>query len=59
MIDVIYSLDYVTIRHILRFVIVAERTTLETKLNLRVKLWKGPGSPVIDVSVKKKSLVVV
>ena len=45
-------------RHILRFVIVAERTTLETKLNLRLKLWKGPGSAVIDVSVKKNSLLV-
>ena len=33
-----------------------ERTTLKTKLNLREKLWKGLGSPVNDVTVKKDSL---
>ena len=27
-------------------------------LNLRLKLWKGLGSPVIDVSVKRDSLLV-
>ena len=34
-----------------------ERTTLKTKLNLREKLWKGLGSPVNDVTVKKDSLL--
>ena len=29
---------------------VLERTTLKSKLNLHSKLWKGLGSPVIDVS---------
>ena len=28
------------------------------KLNLRERIWKGLGSPAIDVSVKKISLVV-
>ena len=32
--------------------IVLERTTLNPKLNLHQKLWKGLGSPVIDVPVK-------
>lgn len=58
MIDVIYSLDEVTLRQTIRFLIVLERTTLNPKLNLRYKLWKGLGSPVIDVSVKKDSLLV-
>ena len=35
MIDVIYSLDEVTERQKIRFLIVLERTTLEPKLNLR------------------------
>ena len=42
----------------IRFSIVLERTTLKPKLNLRFKLWKGLGSPVIDVSDKKNSLLV-
>ena len=58
MIVVIYSLDYVTIRRIKRFLIVLERTTSKSKLNLRLKLWKGQGPPVIDVSLKKDSLLV-
>ena len=29
---------------------------LKPKLNLRVKLWKGLDSPVIDVSLEKDSL---
>ena len=32
--------------------------TLKPKLNLRQKLWKGLGSPVIDVSLKKDRLLV-
>ena len=35
MIYVIYSLDYVTRRRIIRFWIVLEKTTLKTRLNLR------------------------
>ena len=31
--------------------IVIEITKLKPKLNLRLKLWKGLGSPVIDVTV--------
>ena len=42
----------------IRFWIVLERTKLKPKLNLREKLWKGLGSPVIDVTVKKDSLLV-
>ena len=38
--------------------ILIKRTTLKPKLNLRQKLWKVPGSPVIDVSVEKNSLLV-
>ena len=46
-------------RQIERFSMVLERTTLKPRLNLRQKLWKGLlGSPVIDVSVKKDSLLV-
>ena len=33
-------------------------TTLRPKSNLRSKLWKGLGPPVIEVTVKKDSLVV-
>ena len=46
------------IRQILRFLIVIEITKLKPKLNLRLKLWKGLGSPVIDVTVMKDSLLV-
>ena len=42
----------------IHFLIVLERTKLKPKLNLRGKLWKGLGSPVIDVTVKKDSLLV-
>ena len=35
-----------------------ERVTLKPKLNFRSMLRKGPGSPVIDVNVKKDSLLV-
>ena len=35
-----------------------ERTKLKPKLNLRLKLWKGLGSPVIDVTVRNDSLLV-
>ena len=35
------------------FLVVLQRTTLKPKLNLRLKLWKGLGSPFIDVTVKK------
>ena len=45
------------IRQILRFLIVIEITKLKPKLNLRLKLWKGLGSPVIDVTVMKDSLL--
>ena len=31
---------------------------MKPKSNLRSKLWKGLGSPVIEVTVKKDSLVV-
>ena len=31
---------------------------LKPKLNLRVKLWRGLDSPVIDVSLEKGSLLV-
>ena len=31
---------------------------MKSKLNLREKFWKGLGSPVIDASVKKDSLLV-
>ena len=58
MIDVIYSLDEATIKQTIRFLIGLERTTLKAKLNLRLKLWNGLGPPVIDVSVKKDSLLV-
>ena len=30
---------------------------MKAKLNLREKLWKGLGSPVIDETVKKDSLL--
>ena len=46
------------IRQILRFWIVIEIMKLKPKLNLRLKLWKGLGSPVIDVTVMKDSLLV-
>ena len=39
------------------FLIALKRTTLKPKLNLRLKLWKGLGLPVIDVSGKKNSLL--
>ena len=58
MIDVIYSQDEATIKQTIRFLIGLERTTLKAKLNLRLKLWNGLGPPVIDVSVKKDSLLV-
>ena len=32
---------------------VSERTRLKPKLNIPKNLWKGLGSPVIDVSVKE------
>ena len=35
-----------------------ERATLKPKLNLPKNLWKGLGSPAIDVSVKKYNLLV-
>ena len=35
-----------------------ERVTLKPTLNFRSMLRKGPGSPVIDVNVKKDSLLV-
>ena len=35
-----------------------ERVTLKPKLNFRSMLRKGLGSPVIDVNVKKDSLLV-
>ena len=35
-----------------------ERATLKPKLNFRSMLRKGLGSPVIDVNVKKDSLLV-
>ena len=57
MIDVIYSLDEATIKQTIRFLIGLERTTSKPKLSLRLKLWNGLGSPVIDVSVKKDSLL--
>ena len=57
MTDVLYSLDEVTIKQTIRFWIVLERTTLKPKLNLRT-LWNGLGPPVIDVLVKKDSLLV-
>ena len=42
MMDVLYSLDWVTIRQIMRFWKVLEKTKLKPKLNLYVKkLWKG------------------
>ena len=31
---------------------------MKPKLNLRLKLWKGLGSPVIDETVKKDTLLV-
>ena len=31
---------------------------MKSKLNLRLKLWKRIGSPVIDVSIKRDSLLV-
>ena len=43
---------------IIRFWIVFERTTLKPKLNLRKKFWKGLGSPVSRISVKKNILLV-
>ena len=45
-------------RHILRFWIVLERTALKPKFNFYLNLWKGLGSPVIEVTVKKDSLSV-
>ena len=39
------------------FWIVLKRRKLKPKLNLRLKLWKGLGSPVIDVTVMKDSLL--
>ena len=42
----------------IRSIIVLERTTLKPTLNLRQRLWKGLGSPIIDVSVKKDNLLV-
>ena len=44
--------------NIVRFLIDLERATLNPKLNPCLKLWKGLGSPVIDVSVKRDSLLV-
>ena len=46
------------IRQILRFLIVIEIAKLRPKLNLGLKLWEGLGSPVIDVTVMKDSLLV-
>ena len=31
---------------------------MKPKLNLRLKLWKGLGSPVIDETIKKDTLLV-
>ena len=52
------KLHYPLLRQIIRFRIALERTTLKPKLNQRLKLWKGLGSPVIDVSVKNNSWLV-
>ena len=35
-----------------------ERTALKPKFNLYLHLWKGPGSAVTEVTVKKDSLSV-
>ena len=54
----LYLGDAQIIRQIIRFWIVLERTKVKPKLNLRLKLWKGLGSPVIDETVKKDTLLV-
>ena len=54
--DIFSRLSYK--RQIIRFWIVLERTALKPKFNFYLNLWKGIGSPVIEITVKKDSLSV-